>query len=756
MASPHSYQFGDFGFGIWDFGLKSVNIQSAIPGTLWVPQSARVNRHRFGGPTGFTLVEMLVAMAITLVMMAAVVTLFANVSNSVRDRRATTEMSAQIRGVRNVLQQDLAGATCPGLTWQRPEANHGYIEIIEGPRREGDASLLIDADPNNPNTGAVPPNWPPSKLNPEIDHATSILPSSDPNTLPFKDPNWATDGGGLGDSDDILMLTVRNERKPFVGRSPTNVDDSTASDGDPAGFAGWNYEPIESPLAEVVWFSIENPGYTEYPAVTDPSANHFYGEPGMRTIYRRTLLIAPWLNPYKAVDQDGDGIVKDSGGDIFKAVPGLLRLLPTNEFPVANVRGAIAALIAFQDRYDISCRVEWDYSLQHWKIVANTLGDLTKRENRFAHYGYLVDAASSKPGRRIYPFAVISNGSGYSGNSGDVKFIADPEIGNPSDPAKATANIGLSSKEVVSYTIDPANLSNVNRRYSARPLVFIDKVPNGVPATAWAMLNNDGEVVRVTQGPAPLWGTRQGEDVMLTDALGFDLRVYDPGAPLFATWKDPSDQSKGLDVVLTPSDPGWRGDPSQDGDGGAYFHKDNMGSANGIGNNNTTFPFAGQGAYVDLGYGYDERFTPPAFPTPKYANSFATSGQSWFFERSALPDVLGNQLAPGYAVYDTWSFHYENDGLNEDDDEVENGVWQTDDHDANGTASIDEGTNGLDDYGHYSDGTFARLGIDDVGERETTPPYDKPLRGIQAVLRAYERDSRAIRQVRVNQHFLAE
>ncbi len=75
---------------------------------------------------------MLVAMAITLVMMAAVVTLFANVSNSVRNRRATIEMSGQLRHVRNVLQQDLQGATCPGLTWQRPESNHGYIELIEG------------------------------------------------------------------------------------------------------------------------------------------------------------------------------------------------------------------------------------------------------------------------------------------------------------------------------------------------------------------------------------------------------------------------------------------------------------------------------------------------------------------------------------------------------------------------------------------------------------------------------------------------
>jgi hypothetical protein len=36
------------------------------------------------------------------------------------------------------------------------------------------------------------------------------------------------------------------------------------------------------------------------------------------------------------------------------------------------------------------------------------------------------------------------------------------------------------------------------------------------------------------------------------------------------------------------------------------------------------------------------------------------------------------------------------------------------------------------------------------------PPYDKPLRGAQVLVRVYERDSRAVRQVRVNQHFMPE
>ena len=61
-----------------------------------------------------------------------------------------------------------------------------------------------------------------------------------------------------------------------------------------------------------------------------------------------------------------------------------------------------------------------------------------------------------------------------------------------------------------------------------------------------------------------------------------------------------------------------------------------------------------------------------------------------------------------------------------------------------------------DDFGHTPTVTPIRLGVDDVGERETTPPYDKPLRGMQVLIRTYEHDSRAIRQVRVNQHFMQE
>jgi type II secretory pathway pseudopilin PulG len=684
----------------------------------------------------FTLVEMLVAMAITLVMMAAVVTLFANVSNSVRNRRATIEMSGQLRHLRNVLQQDLRGATCPGVTWQRPDSNHGYIELIEGQYREGYASMLVDGVDN-----LAPPDF-----NGEIDYKQSVLPASN---LPFASPDWVTDGGGLGDYDDIFMLTVRNEREPFVGKSPVDADDDrdSSSDGDPAGYEGWNAEAIESPLAEVIWYAIENPAAAD-------NANNFFGEPGMRTIYRRALLIAPWVNPYLEADTDGDGIVQLTGGLTIKPVPGLCRVLPSNRVGPNDVAAALAALTEFQDRYDLSVRLEWDYNIGHWKIVANTLADLTKRENRYLHYGFWKGQGSNDPDRRIFPYGMVSVGSGYSGSSQDVEFIQDDEIPRPGgsgQDARATGHMinmpGLNGLAV--YTVETDNYTSPvgdSRRYGARPFAFVDATPtNGVPATARAMLDDAGHVVRVVHGPAPLWGTRRGEDVMMTDAVAFDVRVYDPGAPLFGARDDLNNTSSPIGVILDPSDPGWAA---------AYVHQDNTDSVGSfigesVANNTASpFPFVSQGAYVDMGYGFSWRLSPPAMlPIPKFAVSSYT--YPWFFVPRTLSDVSGNQLAPGYAVYDTWSFHYENNGVNEDADS-----------NAAGLPLIDEGTDGLDGMGNYVQGASivpdTRLGVDDVGERETTPPYDKPLRGAQVLVRVYERDSRAVRQVRVNQHFMPE
>ncbi|HAY79792.1 MAG TPA: hypothetical protein DCY79_08300, partial [Planctomycetaceae bacterium] len=75
--------------------------------------------------------------------------------------------------------------------------------------------------------------------------------------------------------------------------------------------------------------------------------------------------------------------------------------------------------------------------------------------------------------------------------------------------------------------------------------------------------------------------------------------------------------------------------------------------------------------------------------------------------------------------------YYEQDGINQ-----------------NGNAFFDEGTDGFDNDGVN--------GVDDAGERETSPPYPYSLRGIQVKLRAIEPNNRIVRQMTITADFVPE
>jgi hypothetical protein len=47
-------------------------------------------------------------------------------------------------------------------------------------------------------------------------------------------------------------------------------------------------------------------------------------------------------------------------------------------------------------------------------------------------------------------------------------------------------------------------------------------------------------------------------------------------------------------------------------------------------------------------------------------------------------------------------------------------------------------------------------GVDDPGERETSPPYPVPLRGIQVRIRVLEPNTRQMRQATVGADFIQE
>ncbi len=545
----------------------------------------------------FTLVEMLVGMAITLVMMAAVVNLFANISEGVRNRRATMEVSANLRIARSQLFNDLAGATClkyPKNThgvMPKPDSNNppdGYFEYVEGDRSDERPVAAGSYDP-----------------------ATSLIPSS--NLLynsagELINANIVTDGRGLGDYDDILAMTVENEAARFRGKGrglrpggdPRNI--GTAPDyidGD------WIDLAISSPVAEVVWFAVQNRNVPSRPD----------GEPGMRKIYRRTLLVTPWY---------GTETKTISGAPVTGSDP-RLDLTNTADYPTFASR--LKALRDFQNEYDISARLE------NQRIVPNTLADLARREFRFAHMTNPADyPLLTSPGYYPYNFPYET----VVPPSGDVR---QPGVDNSS--------------------LYPFGSSN-------QPL---DNPTN----------------------------ERQGEDLVLTDVLAFDVKIYDPGAPLYNYQGRGLDASAFINATATP--------PTN---------------------------ITGFGAYADLGWinalNYDYTLITGA-PTTLYQLNRRVG---WH------PRIPGS-FTGSPSTYDTWTTYYETDGVDQDNLDGDNDV----------ITGADEGTNGLDDD---VTGTGAINGPDDPLERETSPPYPHPLLGVQVKIRVYEPDSRQIRETTVTRN----
>jgi hypothetical protein len=164
---------------------------------------------------------------------------------------------------------------------------------------------------------------------------------------------------------------------------------------------------------------------------------------------------------------------------------------------------------------------------------------------------------------------------------------------------------------------------------------------------------------------------RVGEDVVLTNVLAFDVRVFDPAAPV----------SVSGDAAVVPGDPGASG-------------------------------AVASGAYVDLGN----------FATNALGVSPRFSGYGEAKSRLAASNTSRR-------TYDTWSTHYETNGIDEDNDGV-----------------VDQGSDGLDNNGNGD--------VDEFAEQETSAPYPVPLRGIEVRLRCWEPSSRQVRQVTVRHTFV--
>lgn len=512
------------------------------------------------------------------------------------------------------------------------------------------------------------------------------------------------------DFDDVLMFTSRSRKGPYVGR----YRDTT----------------LQSEEAEIIWF--------------------LRG----RTLYRRLLLVAP----QRMSDLDNN---RDSNSD------------PTDYNGVidsVDLTDAAGATHAFHEWYDLSARPEVDPTgttaglaiRPGWGWVLNSLGDLTKRENRYAHRVHPIDS---------FPFSMSRWGQ-----------LGLPTLRESAHPDWMTwANAaGMPAVTPIDVAADPTR-----------------------PFDLWNEPHPWPEVDPVTGTLAAFQGTGMGErvaeDVILTNVIGFDVKVWDPKAPVLRAIRndggtpasapaDLMDDPTSDSVLLTPGDPGypnalahfwvaWSYPPATRPP--AYRRYLPPGSD----------PYGRSGAwgaYVDLNYAaYAAAEYASIGVVPTYQSDFSGPNHA----RSQLT------LAP---VYDTWSLHYENNAAWIDLNG--NGVFDTGEQfgDEDGDGLVDEGTdgfdngngidddgdgmidedgwNGLDDDGDGQvdeDDTYKNGIVDDgpdvdldgdglytspgeMGEWETMPPYFAPLRGIQVEIRTFEPDSRQVRTVTLVMDFVTK
>ena len=305
---------------------------------------------------GLTLVEVLVALVVTLILLGAMSKAFQYASNEMRKSRSIINLSNSLRLVELRLRRDLELLTIePKIFHDSTVEPKGYFEIVDGPRV--DYNVIDEAPANLIGLASDPINY--------------------DNTI-------------LGDYDDFIAGTIKSDGKPFRGLAL-----------DVTG----NEIVIESQLAEVVWFAVcgdrTDAGATTRVGEFEP------GEPSR--LYRRQLLIRPDFN----FDFTDPAFTPALTGPLLN-LPNAITNPPlpqsfyvdahNNTSPLTTAPNFLYSrdeVDLFFQQYDISANVvrapggvtavsPVSGAMQEaYLIVANSLQDLAIRKNRFCHQRYV-------------------------------------------------------------------------------------------------------------------------------------------------------------------------------------------------------------------------------------------------------------------------------------------------------------------------------------------------------------------------------
>ena len=219
-------------YGSQDADLRQLGLQSD-PSCRMMKSTSTTRR------PAFTLPEMLIAMTITLLLMAALGKSFGLIGESIREGRVKVDLTARLRDITLRINDELSRCTVPLTPPAGDESGDGYLVYYEGPVTDVTGQLM----------GRGP---------------------TEENELTFQDAK-------IGDFDDYLAFTaVAQEGNWFKGKVPRFVLDrktaELAGDAyDPGNFAGSPTDPIviTSKYAEIIYFA--SPEYITSPDEAAPN-----------------------------------------------------------------------------------------------------------------------------------------------------------------------------------------------------------------------------------------------------------------------------------------------------------------------------------------------------------------------------------------------------------------------------------------------------------------------------------------------------
>lgn len=342
--------------------------------------------------SGYTLLEILVAVSLMLMLMYAVAAIFGRVGTIMNQTQGAMTLASGLRDTCRRLEADLRQVSVPLVPPRNSRNNEGYFSFVEGMGGSFERILHTHTEiTGGTNFSSADIAW-----DFERSGGASISVAADS----FTSSGTLTSDTSVGDTDDILMFTAKAPAgQLFRGRFLSPVYEG-------GKIRAVSYDIIESEYAEIIWFLRGT------------------------TLYRRVLLIIPQEKLEEGL-KAADWLAWTNGYHVepYEVKPGATstsRLTATwtpysgsySRTPISPVRLGYGFFNFFDvsvhlERFDNPTALSFDrlrpndatgtyvyYNAaggecrELERVVANTLGDLSNRKNRYGYWNSVCGTAS--------------------------------------------------------------------------------------------------------------------------------------------------------------------------------------------------------------------------------------------------------------------------------------------------------------------------------------------------------------------------